>query len=1036
MGPRSGLGGLLVSLLAVSCAVVSGDPCVPNPCDPDNGHCRQVGWDYRCVCRPGFRLMPDGLSCFPDSLTGSNPCAPNPCDPTHGQCVQEAGNYRCICRRDYQLMSDGRTCAPLTLELSQPVLAEEDHDHDHDHDRDHGHDPCSPNPCDPANGQCVEERGTYRCICRPGFQLMSDGRTCTPVSPVVDGHDHGHDQGHDPCSPNPCDPANGQCVEEGDNYRCICRRGYRLESDGRTCAPEALVPSTPCSPNPCDPHYGRCVEDGRNYRCVCNPGFELMPDGRRCIGVGPVVDGHDGHDPCSPNPCDPVNGQCVEEGDNYRCICRRGYLLESDGRTCTRVPVAPALINDPCSPSPCDQTNGLCVDEGGYHRCICRPGFQLLSDGRTCVPIALSQPDPPRRGDQGEVDINNGNDCGDYSCCGSQCVGQPGPRGHPGSRGPQGFPGPEGVQGETGAPGLRGSPGDQGAKGTAGDPGPRGPQGVVGPAGPAGPRGIQGDKGGKGTAGARGLTGEKGLRGSQGLPGMTGEPGLPGNAGPMGMPGLCGPKGDPGLPGPPGTGTASEGPPGPSGPPGFPGPAGPRGPPGIPGDAVYGTKGEPGLPGAPGVRGPPGGPGGPGGPGRDGIPGSPGPKGELGVPGFPGPAGSPGDRGDPGFPGPKGDSGTAVGVPGPPGRPGPQGPLGPPGFSGPKGEFGPPGPPGAPGPQGSGFPGPPGPPGPEGSRGPPGGPGFPGPKGEAGIGFPGPSGFPGPQGDRGPPGPSGSDGEGGYRTFNLMTRHSQTTMVPQCLPGMTKMWEGYSLLHGEGNERAHGQDLGTAGSCVRAFAPMPFMFCDINFQCHYATRDDKTYWLSTVSTRAEIPDSPVQGIDVLRFISRCVVCEVPSTVMAFHSQSSDIPDCPLPTRDHRWESLWEGFSFFMHTAAGEGSGQIFSSPGSCLERFRPAPFIECHGARGTCGFFANKFSFWLASVPRDYNPDQNRDPYEPRDGPCQEMIRTQTARTEMERMVGRCRVCMLITDQIEYSIREAGPQIGAVPGYYPRQPLG
>eukprot|EP00058_Branchiostoma_floridae_P012993 XP_002598481.1 hypothetical protein BRAFLDRAFT_66858 [Branchiostoma floridae] len=215
---------------------------------------------------------------------------------------------------------------------------------------------------------------------------------------------------------------------------------------------------------------------------------------------------------------------------------------------------------------------------------------------------------------------------------------------------------------------------------------------------------------------------------------------------------------------------------------------------------------------------------------------------------------------------------------------------------------------------------------------------------------------------------------------------------------------------------------------------MPFMFCDINFQCHYATRDDKTYWLSTISTRAEIPPSPVQGTDVLRFISRCVVCEVPSTVMAFHSQGPDIPDCPLPTRDHRWESIWEGFSFFMHTAAGEGSGQIFSSPGSCLERFRPAPFIECHGARGTCGFFANKFSFWLASVPRNYNPDQNRDPYEPQDGPCEEMIRTQQARTEMERMVGRCRVCMLINDEIEASIRETGPLLPGV--YDPRQPLG
>jgi integrin beta 8 len=33
-----------------------------------------------------------------------------------------------------------------------------------------------------------------------------------------------------------------------------------------------------------------------------------------------------------------------------------------------------------------------------------------------------------------------------------------------------------------------------------------------------------------------------------------------------------------------------------------------------------------------------------------------------------------------------------------------------------------------------------------------------------------------------------------------------------------------------------------------------------------------------------------------------------------------------------------------------------------LEDFRATPFIECSGGRGTCHYFANKFSFWLATL--------------------------------------------------------------------------
>lgn len=53
---------------------------------------------------------------------------------------------------------------------------------------------------------------------------------------------------------------------------------------------------------------------------------------------------------------------------------------------------------------------------------------------------------------------------------------------------------------------------------------------------------------------------------------------------------------------------------------------------------------------------------------------------------------------------------------------------------------------------------------------------------------------------------------------------------------------------------------------------------------------------------------------------------------------------------------------WQHTGAGgSGSGQSLSSPGSCLRTFRHNPFFECHG-RGTCHYFANKYSFWLATV--------------------------------------------------------------------------
>jgi integrin beta 8 len=140
---------------------------------------------------------------------------------------------------------------------------------------------------------------------------------------------------------------------------------------------------------------------------------------------------------------------------------------------------------------------------------------------------------------------------------------------------------------------------------------------------------------------------------------------------------------------------------------------------------------------------------------------------------------------------------------------------------------------------------------------------------------------------------------------------------------------------------------------------MPFMFCNLNNVCHVSSRNDYSYWLSTNEPMTTMM-SPVTGTAIRPYISKCIVCETPTQVLAMHSQTHQLPNCP-----RGWDSMWTGYSFVMHTAAGaEGTGQDLQSPGSCLEEFRAIPFIECHG-RGTCNYYATNHAFWLAIIDND-----------------------------------------------------------------------
>jgi len=122
---------------------------------------------------------------------------------------------------------------------------------------------------------------------------------------------------------------------------------------------------------------------------------------------------------------------------------------------------------------------------------------------------------------------------------------------------------------------------------------------------------------------------------------------------------------------------------------------------------------------------------------------------------------------------------------------------------------------------------------------------------------------------------------------------------------------------------------------------MPFLFCDIMNTCNYASRNDKSFWLST---EAPVPMMPVNNRGIEPYISRCTVCESTAKPLAIHSQTMEVPQCP-----RGWASLWDGYSFAMvspaaypctlcscaRTALPEGCCQDYALQLPCCGEQRP-----------------------------------------------------------------------------------------------------
>ncbi|XP_032164950.1 fibrillin-3 isoform X7 [Mustela erminea] len=372
-----------------------------------NGVCIHEDGSFTCLCKSGFLPAPSGHTCVDiDECQTPGIC-------TNGHCTNTEGSFRCHCPGGLAVGADGRVCVdthvrstcygtleqgscarafPGAVTKSECCCASPDHGFG---------EPCQPCPArnsaefqvlcrgglgvttdgrdinecalDPdicAHGACENLRGSYRCVCGPGYEAGAAGKECVDV---------------DECARNSLLCDNGWCQNNPGSYSCSCPRGFSFRRDTETC--EDI---NECLSNPCV--NGVCRNLAGSYACECAPGSRLGPSGTMCLDI--------------------TRGTCWLKVQEGRCEANlRGASLRSEccatlgaawGSPCERCEPDPACAHgfartagltcedvNECEVFPGVCPNGHCLNTAGSFRCECPYGLTLDATGQLCVDMRL-----------------------------------------------------------------------------------------------------------------------------------------------------------------------------------------------------------------------------------------------------------------------------------------------------------------------------------------------------------------------------------------------------------------------------------------------------------------------------------------------------------------------------------------------------------------------------------------------------------------------------------------------------------------------
>eukprot|EP00069_Balaena_mysticetus_P005229 bmy_17796T0 len=228
-------------------------------CAEKQMECKNLIGTYICICGPGYQRRPDGEGCVDE-----NECQTKPGICENGRCLNTRGSYTCEC-------NDGFTASPTQDECldnregycftevlqnmcqigssnRNPVTKSE----------------CC---CDGGRGwgphcEICPFQGTvaFKKLCPHGRGFMTNGADIDECKVI-----------HDVCR-------NGECVNDRGSYHCICKTGYTPDITGTAC-----IDLNECNqaPKPCN---FICKNTEGSYQCSCPKGYILQEDGRSCKG--------------------------------------------------------------------------------------------------------------------------------------------------------------------------------------------------------------------------------------------------------------------------------------------------------------------------------------------------------------------------------------------------------------------------------------------------------------------------------------------------------------------------------------------------------------------------------------------------------------------------------------------------------------------------------------------------------------------------------------------------------------------------------
>ncbi|XP_035710508.1 fibrillin-2 isoform X2 [Folsomia candida] len=348
------------------------------------GRCVNNIGSYTCICPQGFDVSSDGKFCIDhDECSESGMCA-------NGICINMDASFKCTCNEGYILSPTGHSCIDQNECLENPRIC--------------------------LSGRCENTPGSYKCVCSEGFTPTFDQAFCVDKNECAETGMCSH----------------GRCVNLDGSFKCVCNPGYKLGPTGKHCV----------DLNECDQHVcqgGQCFNEIGSFKCECFAGLVLGPDGRTCLdtqkdlcfksyrdglclepsllpvpkstcccfGVGSVMGWgtpcrscplqgtadydmlcphgtgmtHTGDDinECAQNPNICTNGACENLVGTYRCICDRGYQVDSTGKLCLDV--------NECEMDDLICGGGLCKNKIGSFQCICPVGTQYDPRTQVCQDI-------------------------------------------------------------------------------------------------------------------------------------------------------------------------------------------------------------------------------------------------------------------------------------------------------------------------------------------------------------------------------------------------------------------------------------------------------------------------------------------------------------------------------------------------------------------------------------------------------------------------------------------------------------------------